>query len=101
MSAAPPPSWPSLTFSNLWPPLRGGKDKTLFPFLFLPAPGLALKNPPKKTHPKKTKKNHLKKPTKNVFFLVFWVFLNCKFFMKLIQTFLFETDFYEQISNKL
>jgi hypothetical protein len=34
--------------------------------------GLALKNPPKKTHPKKPKKNHLKKPTKNVFF---WFFL--------------------------
>jgi hypothetical protein len=31
-------------------------------------PGLAIKNPPKKTQ-----KNHLKKPTKNVFF---WVFLN-------------------------
>jgi hypothetical protein len=39
-------------------------------------PGLALKNPPKKTHPKKPKKNHLKKPTKNVFFWVFLVFLN-------------------------
>jgi hypothetical protein len=35
-------------------------------------PGLALKNPPKKTHPKKPKKTHLKKPTKNGFF---WVFL--------------------------
>jgi hypothetical protein len=30
--------------------------------------GLALKNPPKKTHPKKPKKTHLKKPTKNGFF---------------------------------
>jgi hypothetical protein len=29
-----------------------------------------------------------KKPTKNVFF-----FFNFKFFMKIIQTFLFETDF--------
>jgi hypothetical protein len=29
--------------------------------------GLALKNPPKKTHPKKPKKFHLKKPTKNGF----------------------------------
>ncbi len=41
--------------------------------------GLALKNPPKKTHPKnpkKTKKTHLKKPAKNVFFLVFWFFFN-------------------------
>jgi hypothetical protein len=33
--------------------------------------GLALKNPPKKTHQKKPKKTHLKKPTKNVFFGVF------------------------------
>jgi hypothetical protein len=32
---------------------------------------LALKNPPKKTHPKKPKKTHLKKPTKSVFFWVF------------------------------
>jgi hypothetical protein len=37
-------------------------------------PGLALKNPPKKTQ-----KTHLKKPTKNVFF---WVFLGFfKFFI--------------------
>ncbi len=43
--------------------------------------GLAIKNPPKKP-PNKT--------TKNVFF---WVFLNFLFFMKIIQTFLFETDF--------
>ncbi len=28
-------------------------------------------------------------------------FLNFLFFMKIIQTFLFQTDFYEQISNKL
>jgi hypothetical protein len=42
--------------------------------------GLAIKNPPKKT----------KKPTKNVFF---WVFLNLKFCLKIMQTFLFETDF--------
>jgi hypothetical protein len=53
--------------------------------------GLALKNPPKKTHPKKPQKTHLKKPTKNVFFV--WVFLNFLFFMKIIQTFLFQTDF--------
>jgi hypothetical protein len=56
-------------------------------------PGLALKNPPKKTHPKKTKKTHLKKPTKNVFLGFFWVFLIFLFFMKIIQTFLFQTDF--------
>jgi hypothetical protein len=37
-------------------------------------PGLALKNPPKKTHPKKPKKTHLKKPTKNGFFWVFFGF---------------------------
>jgi hypothetical protein len=57
-------------------------------------PGLALKNPPKKTHPKKPKKTHLKKPTKKCFFFgFFWVFLNFLFFMKIIQTFLFQTDF--------
>jgi hypothetical protein len=43
--------------------------------------GLAIKNPPKKTHPKIPKKTHLKKQ----FFFTF--------FMKIIQTFLFETDF--------
>jgi hypothetical protein len=58
------------------------------PYRFFP--GLALKNPPKKTHPKKPKKTHLKKPNKNGFF---WVFLNFLFFMKIIQTFLFQTDF--------
>jgi hypothetical protein len=36
--------------------------------------GLAIKNPTKKNPPKKTQKNHLKKPTKNVFFLFFWGF---------------------------
>jgi hypothetical protein len=36
--------------------------------------GLAIKNPPKKTHPKKPKKTHLKKPTKNVFFVSFLIF---------------------------
>jgi hypothetical protein len=41
--------------------------------------GLALKNPPKKTHPKKPKKTHLKKPTKNGFFWVFMGFF--KFFI--------------------
>ena len=55
--------------------------------------GLALKNPPKKTQ-----KNHLKKPTNSGFFRFF---LNFKFFMKITKTFLFQTDFYEQISNKL
>jgi hypothetical protein len=36
--------------------------------------GLAIKNPPKQTHPKNPK-NHLKKPTKNVFLVgFFWVF---------------------------
>jgi hypothetical protein len=48
--------------------------------------GLALKNPPKKTHPKKPKKTHLKKPTKSGFF---WVFLG--FFKFLI--------FYESNKN--
>jgi hypothetical protein len=55
-------------------------------------PGLAIK-----THPKKTEKNHLKNPQKKFFF----VFLNFKFLLKIIQTFLFETDFYEQIRQKL
>ncbi len=45
-------------------------------------PGLAIKNPPKKPT--------LKKPTKNG---SSWVFLNFLFFMKIIQTFHFETDF--------
>jgi hypothetical protein len=57
------------------------------------SPGLAIKNPPKKTHPKKNKKTHLKKPTKNGFFGFFGVFLNFLFFMKIIQPFLFQTDF--------
>jgi hypothetical protein len=48
------------------------------PVLVLQA-GLAIK-----THPKNPKKPH-NKTTKNVFFY--------KFFMKIIQTFLFETDF--------
>jgi hypothetical protein len=34
--------------------------------------GLAIKNPPKKNHPKNPKKTHLKKPTKNVFFFFFF-----------------------------
>jgi hypothetical protein len=36
--------------------------------------GLALKNPPKKTHPKKTKKTHLKNPLKMVFLGFFGFF---------------------------
>jgi hypothetical protein len=35
---------------------------------FAVKPGLAIKNPPKKTHPKKPPK----KPTKNFFFLIFY-----------------------------
>jgi hypothetical protein len=46
--------------------------------------GLAIKNPPKKNQ-KKTPKKPLK-----MGFLVFFYFY---FFMKIIQTFLFETDF--------
>ncbi len=49
--------------------------------------GLAIKNPPKKTQ-----KNHLKNPLK-MFFLDFFKFLIFLFFMKIIQTFLFETNF--------
>jgi hypothetical protein len=48
--------------------------------------GLAIKNPPQKNPQKNT---HLKKPITNVF----WVFLKFLIFMKIIQTFLFETDF--------
>jgi hypothetical protein len=44
--------------------------------------GLAIKNPPKKT-----KKKHLKNSLKMFFFF------NFKFLMKIIQTFLFKTDF--------
>jgi hypothetical protein len=44
------------------------------------------KNPPKKTHPKKPNK---KNPQKMFTFGL----LNFLFFMKIIQTFLFETDF--------
>jgi hypothetical protein len=43
--------------------------------------GLAIKNPPKKKQKKKTMN------------MVLGVFLNFKFFTKIIQTFLFETDF--------
>ncbi len=53
------------------------------PLLTVPVEaGLAIKNPPTKTH--------LKNPQKMFFF----GFLNFEFFMKIIiQTFLFETDF--------
>ncbi len=58
---------------------------------------VGIKKPTQKNPPKKTQKTHLKKPTKNVFFVsffgFFWVFLNFLFFMKIIQTFLFHTDF--------
>ncbi len=50
--------------------------------------GLAIKNPPKKIQ-----KTHLKKPTKKVFLGFFYFFFIFIFFMKIIQTFLFETDF--------
>jgi hypothetical protein len=55
-------------------------------------PGLAIKK-----QPKKPKKNLLKKPLKC--FLGF--FLNFEFFMKIIQTFLFETDFLLTNKTKL
>ncbi len=54
---------------------------------------VGIKKPTQKNPPKKTQKTHLKNPLKMGFFGFFWVFLNCKFFMKSIQTFLFETDF--------
>jgi hypothetical protein len=59
-------------------------------------PGLARKNPPKKNHPKKTKKTNYKTHKKCIFFGFFWgfwFFFNFSFFMKIIQTFLFVTDF--------
>jgi hypothetical protein len=63
---------------------------------------LALKNPPKKTHPKKPKKTHLKKPTKNGVFWVFWVFFKFFIFYENNTNFsLSNIFFYEQISNKL
>jgi hypothetical protein len=37
---------------------------------------VGIKKPTQKNPPIKTKKNHLKKPTKNVFFWFFGVFLN-------------------------
>jgi hypothetical protein len=42
---------------------------------------------------KPTKKNHLKNPLKMCVFLFFYGFFNFQFFMKIIPTFLFETDF--------
>jgi len=54
---------------------------------------VGIKKPTQKNPPKKPPKNHLKKPTKNGFLRFFWVFLNFLFFMKIIQTFLFQTDF--------
>ncbi len=51
---------------------------------------VGIKKPTQKTHPKKPQKTHLKKPTKMFFFLIF---LNFLFFMKIIQTFLFQPDF--------
>jgi hypothetical protein len=59
------------------------------PFLHTPATMVGIKKPTQKTPPKKTQKPTLKKPTKNGF----WGFLNFLFFMKIIQTFLFQTDF--------
>jgi hypothetical protein len=61
--------------------------------LLLAGTRVGIKKPTQKTHskkPKKTQKNHLKNPQKNVFFEFFVNFL---FFMKIIQTFLFQTDF--------
>jgi hypothetical protein len=45
-----------------------------------------------KKPPKKLKKTHPKKPTKNVFLFCF--FFNFEIFMKILQTFLFQTDFF-------
>jgi hypothetical protein len=51
-------------------------------------PGLAIKIPPKKQQ-----KTHLKNPLNMVFLCFFVFFFNFQFFMKIIQTFPFETDF--------
>jgi hypothetical protein len=48
---------------------------------FDPGTGLALKNPPKKKHPKKPKKTHLKKPTKNGFYGFFLGFFKFFYFL--------------------
>jgi hypothetical protein len=42
---------------------------------------------------KPTQKTHLKNPLKMFFWGFLGIFLNFKFFMKIIQTFFFETDF--------
>jgi hypothetical protein len=59
----------------------------------LPETRVGIEKPTQKKPPKKTQKKPPKKTTKNVFLWVFWVFLNNLFFMKIIQTFLFQTDF--------
>ncbi len=62
-------------------------------------PGLAIKKPIQK-NPQKNQKTH-QKCFFCCFFVFFWFFKFFLFFMKVIQTFLFETDFYEQIRHKL
>jgi DnaJ-class molecular chaperone len=57
--------------------------------------GLAIKNPPKKT-----KKKHFKKPTKNVFFC-FFCFFKFLIFYENNTNFSFKQIFHEQISRKL
>jgi hypothetical protein len=52
--------------------------------------GLAIKKPTKKTHPKKATQRKPKNPHKNPLKCFYFYFL---FFMKIIQTFLFEIDF--------
>ncbi len=69
---------------------RGGEGSLYTLFLYSLATRVGIEKPTQKNPLKKT---HLKKPTKNVFFWVFWVFFNFLFFMKIIQTFLFQTDF--------
>jgi hypothetical protein len=67
ITSPPPPA--------LYDQMNGGDDRQA---------GLA-KKPPKKKPPKKT--------TKNVFFWVFFRFFKLLIFMKILQTFLFETHF--------
>ncbi len=70
--------------------------KVRYPHLFLP--GLALKNPPKKTHPKKptqkTQKTHLKKTTKSVFLGGFFGFFKIFYFYENNKNFSLSNRFF-------
>jgi hypothetical protein len=72
--------------------LSGGIELAAYLLAFVVLGRVGNKNPPKKPT-QKTLKNPPKKPTKNGFFGFFWVLLNFLFFMKIIQTFIFDTVF--------